>query len=148
VISRDVVQYDVDASTFGHEPGEIPNLGIKAFNASRDLAEKALKVHKCLFPDKKAILGRVLTGDQFISSHEKAKLLVETFDGACVEMEGAAIGHVCYLNSIPFLVIRSISDKADGEAVKDYKAFADEVANKSYKLLSEMIKDDIFSELK
>jgi len=148
VISKDVVQYDVDASTFGHEPGEIPNLAIKAFKASEELAERALKVHKSLFSDKKAVLGRVLTGDQFVSSRDKARLLAETFEGDCVEMEGAAVGHVCYLNNIPFLVIRSISDKADGEAIKDYKSFVDEVAKKSYKLLSEMIKNEIFLELK
>lgn len=148
VISKDVIQYDVDASTFGHELGEIPNLGIKAFKASEVLAEAALKAHRRIFPDKKAVLGRVLTGDQFISSRDKAKLIEETFEGDCVEMEGAAIGHVCYLNNIPFLVIRSISDKADGEAIEDYKAFVDEVARNSYMLLSEVIKHENFAELK
>jgi adenosylhomocysteine nucleosidase len=147
VISKDVVQYDVDASAFGHEPGEIPNLGIKAIKASEKLAKITLETHQSIFKNRKAIIGRILTGDQFISSQEKARLLAEQFRGMCVEMEGAAIGHVCYLNLTPFLVIRSISDKANGEAVEDYRIFVDEVAKRSFILLSAVIKRGIPSEL-
>lgn len=140
VISRDVVQYDVDASCFGHEPGEIPNLGIKAFKASNELIEIARSAHQQIFKNNRIVIGRILTGDQFISSPEKSHIIRTKFNGDCVEMEGGAIGQVCYLNDIPFLIIRSISDKADGTAVHDYKTFVDESAKKSFKLISSMIK--------
>ncbi|WP_422448210.1 5'-methylthioadenosine/adenosylhomocysteine nucleosidase [Thermoanaerobacterium sp. DL9XJH110] len=140
VISKDVVQYDVDATCFGHEPGEIPNLGIKYFEASGELIEIAKKVHDNAFKDKKAVIGRVLTGDQFLSSGERAAFLRNTFEGSCVEMEGGAVGQVCYLNNVPFLIIRSISDRADGRAVADYERFVEETAKRSFELVAGIIK--------
>lgn len=136
VISEDVVQYDVDGTVFGHELGEIPNLGVKNFMASSELIERAVNAHKKLFKDKKVIAGRILTGDQFISSKEKADYLKNVFNGDCVEMEGGAVGQTCFLNKTPFLIIRSISDNADGKAKIDYDVFADETAKKSYKLIT------------
>jgi adenosylhomocysteine nucleosidase len=140
VISKDVVQYDVDATCFGHELGEIPNLGVKYFQASGELIEIAKKVHDNAFQDKKAVIGRVLTGDQFLSSKERAAFLRNTFEGSCVEMEGGAVGQVCYLNNVPFLIIRSISDRADGRAVADYERFVEETAKRSFELVAGIIK--------
>ena len=65
----------------------------------------------------------VLTGDQFISSKEKKEWLFETFGGVCTEMEGAAIAQAAYLNQVPFLIVRAISDKADDSAQMDYEEF-------------------------
>ena len=74
-------------------------------------------------PDIHTFVGRVVSGDQFISDKEKKEWLVKTFSGYCTEMEGAAIAQACYLNGIPFLIVRAISDKADDSASVDYSVF-------------------------
>ena len=90
-------------------------------------------------PDIQVFVGRVLSGDQFISDKEKKQWLVDTFGGYCTEMEGAAIAQAAYLNKVPYLVIRAISDKADGSAGMDYAAFEAKAIEHSVKLLMEMV---------
>lgn len=141
VVSKDVIQHDVDSSCFGYEVGEISNMGIKSFKGSTKLINIAKKVHKKKFNKEKIFVGTILSGDQFICNKEKVTYLRKTFGGYCVEMEGAAIGHVCYLNDVPFLVIRSISDKADGTAVDDYETFVIQTAKKSYKLVEGILRE-------
>lgn len=135
VISTDVAQHDVDGTVFGHEPGEIPNLGVKFFKADENLVEIAWEVACRTLKGKKAVKGRILSGDQFICSAERVKYLRDVFDGSCVEMEGGAIGHVCYVNDVPFVVIRSISDRADDKAVVVYEKFAEEAARNSSNII-------------
>ena len=79
-----------------------------------------------------------MTGDQFISSKEKKAWLTETFGGFCAEMEGAAIAHAAYLNHIPFLIVRAISDKADDSAQMDYPTFEAKAIEHSVRLIVEM----------
>lgn len=62
----------------------------------------------------------MVSGDQFISSKEVKERLIKEFQGDCAEMEGASIAHGAYLNGIPFVIIRAISDKADDSAEMDY----------------------------
>ena len=88
----------------------------------------------------KIFTGRVVSGDQFISSKDKKKWLVETFDGTCAEMEGASIGHVASLNKVPYLVVRAISDKADDSAEMDYPSFAAMAIDNSVALMTEFVK--------
>ena len=85
-------------------------------------------------------MGRIVTGDQFVSGKEKKQWLVDTFAGFCTEMEGAAIAQACYLNSIPFLIVRAISDKADDSATVDYPVFEAKAITHSVNLLTEMIR--------
>ena len=66
--------------------------------------------------------------------------IVKQFDGYCCEMEGAAIAQAAYLNSVPFLIIRAISDKADDSATMDYPAFEAMAIDNSVKLMKEIIK--------
>ena len=74
-------------------------------------------------PDIGVYEGRVLTGDQFVSSKEKKEWLAKVFAGACTEMEGGAIAQAAWLNQVPFLIVRAISDKADDSAQMDYEEF-------------------------
>ena len=74
-------------------------------------------------PDIHVEIGRILSGDQFISDKEKKEYLITEFQGDCTEMEGAAVAHSAYLNKIPFVIIRAISDKADDSAMMDYAEF-------------------------
>ena len=80
----------------------------------------------------------MVSGDQFISDKAKKQWLIENFDGSCTEMEGAAIAQAAYLNGIPYLVIRAISDKADDSAGMDYQVFEEQAIRHSVNLLLEM----------
>lgn len=140
LISTDAVHHDVDATVFGYRPGEVPQLGIWNFEADKKLAELAEQSCRKVNPELHVHLGRVVSGDQFISSDEVKKHLIEEFCGDCVEMEGAAIAQAARLNHIPFVVIRAISDKADHSAEMDYPAFEREAAKHSARLVEDMVR--------
>ena len=115
VLSTDAIQHDVDATNFGYPLGEIPQLGTLTFEADERLRSLAKKCCEEVNPDISVYEGRILTGDQFICDKK--------FNGSCTEMEGAAIAQAAYLNKIPFLIVRAISDKADDSASMDYPEF-------------------------
>lgn len=140
VLSSDAVQHDMDATGFGYSVGQIPRVDTLAFKADERLVELAEKCCAKVNSDIHTFVGRVVTGDQFISDKEKKQWLVETFAGYCTEMEGAAIAQACYLNSIPFLIVRAISDKADDSATVDYPVFEAKAITHSVNLLTEMIR--------
>ena len=89
--------------------------------------------------DVKIFEGKVVSGDQFIGTHEAKVYLRDTFNGYCAEMEGASIAHTAYLNKTPYVVIRAISDKADGGAQMDYPTFEKKAAEHCAKLVEEFI---------
>ena len=133
VISKDSVQYDMDASAFGHPRGEIPNMDMTFFPADERLIELA--------KEAAALVGRVMTADLGVDSQALKQELTELFGGACVEMEGAAIGQAACINHIPYIVIRSISDNADGDLVETYQNnFQMSVVNAA-KMVLEMVKN-------
>lgn len=138
VLATDAVEHDVDAAVFGYAPGQIPGMEVHAFTADEELRKTAKESCEKVNPDIHVYEGRVVTGDQFISSKEKKSRLVDTFDGCCTEMEGAAIAHAAYLNGIPFLIVRAISDKADDSAQMDYPAFEAKAIEHSVRLMIEM----------
>ena len=140
VLSDDALQHDMDATGFGYEPGQIPRVDTLAFRADEELIRLAEGCCAKVNPDIHTFVGRVVTGDQFVSDKSKKQWLVDTFGGYCTEMEGAAIAQACYLNSIPFLIVRAISDKADDSASVDYPAFEAKAIVHSVNLLTEMIK--------
>lgn len=138
VLSTDTLEHDMDAVTFGYPLGQIPRMDTLSFPADEHLRSAALAACKKALPSVTVFEGRVVSGDQFISSREKKKWLIENFGGYCTEMEGAAIAHTAYLNQIPFLIIRAISDKADDSATMDYPAFEAMAIDNSVKLILEM----------
>lgn len=140
VLSDDALQHDMDATGFGYEPGQIPRVDTLEFKADEGLIHLAQECCAKVNPDIHTFVGRVVTGDQFISDKAKKQWLVDTFGGHCTEMEGAAIAQACYLNSIPFLIVRAISDKADDSATVDYPAFEAKAITHSVNLLTEMIR--------
>ncbi len=140
VLSTDVVQHDVDARGFGYEKGQIPRMDVLSFAADEKLAALAEKVCLEVNPDIQVFRGRVASGDQFISDGETKKRIKGDFDAYCTEMEGGAIGQGAYLNGVPFLIIRAISDKADNSATVDYPAFEKQAIAHCVKLTKNMIK--------
>ncbi len=123
VISQDVLHHDVNATVFGYASGQIPQMSVFSFEADAAMGEKAAAVNAEVNPEIGTFKGRVVSGDQFIDSKEKKVWLRDTFQGDCCEMEGAAIAQAAWLNNIPFLILRAISDKADGSAQMDYDEF-------------------------
>lgn len=123
VLSTDVVHHDMDATGFGYPAGQIPQMKEFSFAADEGLRKLAYDCCKEVNPEIGVFIGRVVSGDQFISDRVKKEWISKTFGGACTEMEGAAIAQAAYLNHIPFLIIRAISDKADDSADMDYSEF-------------------------
>ena len=140
VLSTDALQHDMDATNFGYPLGQIPRMEVLSFQADRRLLELARVCCKEVNPDIHVYEGRVVSGDQFVSSQEKKEWLIRNFKGSCTEMEGAAIAQAAYLNGIPFLIIRAISDKADNSATMDYPAFEAQAIDHSVNLMLEMIR--------
>ena len=135
VISTDAVQHDMDAVAFGYPVGQIPRMDTLSFTADEKLRKIAKETCERVNTDVSVFEGRVVSGDQFISDKAKKEWLVENFAGYCTEMEGAAIAHAAYLNGIPFLIIRAISDKADDSASVDYPTFEAKAIEHSVRLL-------------
>ena len=123
VLSTDVLHHDVDAIGFGYPLGQIPRMDTLSFAADEGLRKMTKEACEQVNPDIHVHEGRVVSGDQFISDKGKKEWIAANFDGYCTEMEGAAIAQAAYLNEIPFLIIRAISDKADDSAHMDYPAF-------------------------
>lgn len=140
VVSKDVLYHDFDVTGFGHKLGEIPRMERSIFSADDDLVEKALDASKKTLEKHNAIKGRIVSGDIFVSDFKIKKSLLENFNADCTEMEGAAIGHTCYVNDIPFIIIRSMSDKADGSAHNNFNEFVQEAANNSKDIVKLMLK--------
>lgn len=141
VLSTDALQHDVDASGFGYELGVIPRMPISTFKADEKLIALAKTACEKVNPDVHIFIGRVVSGDQFISDREKKDWLLDKFAGYCTEMEGAAIAQAAYLNQIPFLIVRAISDKADDSATVDYPTFEAKAIEHSVKLILEVAKN-------
>lgn len=139
LISGDALYHDVDVRIFGYQLGEVPQMGCREFKADKAMIEAAVSSCKEVNPDIHVEVGRILSGDQFISDKAKKETLIADFQGDCTEMEGAAIAHSAYLNKIPFVIIRAISDKADDSAEMDYPTFEREAAKHSAKLVEHMI---------
>ncbi|WP_024866100.1 5'-methylthioadenosine/adenosylhomocysteine nucleosidase [Butyrivibrio sp. FCS014] len=140
VLSTDACYHDVDATIFGYKKGEIPQLGTQVFTADKELIEKAKEAIKKAAPDLGIFEGRVCSGDQFISSQEVKDAIKADFGGMCTEMEGAGIAQACFLNNIPFVIIRAISDKADGSDIMDYPEFEKKAAHDCAALVLELLK--------
>lgn len=141
VLSVDALYHDMDATGFGYDLGVIPRMETSIFQADSTLLALAKEVCAKVNPDIQVFCGRVLSGDQFISDHAVKERITKNFGGYCTEMEGAAIAHAAYLNQIPFLIIRAISDKADNSATMDYGEFEEKAIEHTIQLLLGMMKE-------
>ena len=114
LIGKHVVQHDFNITAFGHSKGYITGIGDNV-ECDKDLIAKFDKVIKNI-PEKeyKIKLGIVATGDIFCTDVVMKDKIRAKFDADVVDMECAAIAQVAYLNSIPFIVVRSISDIPNG----------------------------------
>ncbi len=136
VISKDAAQHDFDTCFFGDSPGFISVINKIYFEADEKLMKAADEAAEALqIPHQ---IGRIVTGDQFICNEEKKQWLISQFQGDCTEMEGGAIAQACYMNSIPFVIIRAISDGASDGAPMQYEEFVTLAAARAMQLIEKV----------
>lgn len=138
VVAENLVQHDMDTTAFGDKMGQIPRLDTFDFKCDKEMVDLAKKACEEI-PELNSFIGRIASGDQFIANIEKIQWLDEEFGAISCEMEGASIAQVCYLNSIPFVVIRSISDNANNGAHMDYQNFIPIAVKNSTRILKQML---------
>ena len=140
VVSTDCVWYDFDVTPLGYRPGEIPGVGTINFPADEGLREATLAAAAQVAPDIHAYAGRVVSGDQFIASAGQKNRITEGFGGMCCEMEGTAIAQAAWLNEVPFVVVRAISDKPGAaDQVVDYNTFEEKAARDCAAIVAHMV---------
>lgn len=141
VVSTDALYHDMNAVDFGYKLTEIPGMKCSDFPADEKMIELAKKAFESLEESKGHALvqGRIATGDQFIASKDLKAKIMEACNPACVEMEGAAIAHACYVNNTPFLIIRCMSDMADDDGEKTYDFNEEAAALLSAKLVIKLV---------
>ena len=139
VASTDAVYHDMDATGFGYKKTEIPQMKCSDFPADGKMLEAARSAFKEFPAEHKLVFGRIATGDQFVSDKEKKSAIQETCSPACVEMEGAAVAHACWINEIPFVIIRCMSDMADDDGESTYSFNENEAASLSGSLVLSML---------
>ena len=137
VISKDLIMHDFNASPI------IPDYKIpeKYTQADGFLIKIANEAAETLgLSGNKTHTGRIASGDCFINESDVKNKLWADFEAVCVEMEGAAIAQACWMNNVPFVVVRAVSDKADEEAELSFDKFVNEASMNSGKMILEMIK--------
>lgn len=137
-IADSVVQHDMDTTALGDPAGLLSGINVVKIPTDKDTREK---IEACVAAiDANYAVGTIASGDQFLASNEVKERIVRNFDAIAGEMEGASIGHVCYVNNKPFCVIRAISDCADGSGATNYTEFLEEAAINAVKVMIEFIK--------
>jgi 5'-methylthioadenosine/S-adenosylhomocysteine nucleosidase len=138
VVSRDCLQHDVDGRALGFPRGNLLYTDLKIFTAEDALVQAALTART---DGHKIHAGRILTGDQFMTRGEinQHHYLLDELAGDAVEMEGGAMAQVCAVNGLPFVVIRTISDRADGDAIHDFNRFLPVVARNSFAIVDHIL---------
>lgn len=137
VLSRQLCYHDFDMDFLREYPPFLESI-----QASELLVEQALEAFErvdhgssCCF------VGRIATGDQFVESSQQREKIIGEHHPMCVEMEGAAVGHTCLANGIPFLVIRTMSDNADEDADQSACNFEQVAAKHSSDIVLEMLRN-------
>lgn len=136
VISADSMQHDMDVTPLGFSIGTIPYTNLRIFAADNDLKDLAISAKTSY----KIHAGRILTGDQFIADKDKFEKLKE-LEGDAIEMEGAAVAQVCVINNVPFVIIRTISDKADHSATVNFNEFLPKASKNSFEIVDHILKN-------
>ena len=122
VISKDLIEHDFDTTALD---GDELTVLVKGYDknyypADKYLIELAKSSAEKVIKNNKVYIDTIATGDQFIGDGAKVKYIRDKFKAGAIEMEGASVGHVALMFKIPFVVIRSLSDKADSNAIVDF----------------------------
>lgn len=141
VIATGVIQHDVDTSAVGDPVGMISGINLINIPCTEKMVD-ALKSTAEKMHSLKVFTGIIASGDQFLNSQEKTRLIREKFGAIACEMESGSIGQVCYINNIQFGIVRSISDNGDSNSGFDYNEFVKLAAKNSIDLLTSFLKSE------
>lgn len=139
VIATSLSQHDVDTSAIGDEIGYISGIGMINIPCTEKIVD-IIYNSKDDSMEFNLLKGHISTGDSFVCDALRSEWIYKTFNALAVEMEGCAIGQVCYLNNVDFGVIRSISDSADDSADMSYSQFMELASANSISLTLNFIK--------
>ena len=134
-VAESAVQHDMNTSALGDPVGLISGINIINFEADKKLTSIVCDVLKDKGINYQA--GVIASGDMFVDTDKQRDRIRQNFQAIACEMEGASIAHVCYINNVPFTLIRSISD-GDGSAM-DYSTFAGKAAEQSIDIVLDVI---------
>lgn len=139
-VATDAVQHDYDTTGMGEPVGALSINGGLVTYLPCDAAwrEKLLKAAEAV--GVKAVPARVASGDQFITSRDAKRRIVETFAAEACEMEGAAIAQACYLAGVPCAILRAISDSTDDDHFMEYTEFLPKAVERTHRILMEVVK--------
>ena len=140
VIGEKLIQHDFDITAFDHDKGYITGVGDYIYSDSELIEKFENAANNLKGKDYKIKKGIIATGDIFCTDIEMKNKIFSKFDADCVEMEGAAIAQVCYLDNIPFIVIRSISDSPNGNNEIDFDKFVELASKRCANILREFLK--------
>ncbi|MBR2836607.1 MAG: 5'-methylthioadenosine/adenosylhomocysteine nucleosidase [Coriobacteriales bacterium] len=139
VVSTEVIHHDVDVTALGYALCEVPGLHSITFKADPVLREAAVEACKQTDAQINIHVGRTASGDQFIAKAQDRKHISELTGALCCEMEGASIAQTCFMNKIPFVIVRAISDNADGSATIIYNEFEAKAAQQCAAVIERMV---------
>ena len=139
VIGEKLVQHDFDITAFGHKKGYISNVG-DYIESNTDLIEKMKQVILNI-PELncKAKIGNIVSGDIFCTDINLKDNLRKEFNADAIDMESASIAQVCYLDKKPFVIIRSISDKPNGNNEITFNEFLELASRRCAMILERFI---------
>lgn len=143
VIAENVIQHDIDTTAIGDKKGTVflPDGNIDYIPCDKEVVSK-IKQSCENIGETHYVTGTVATGDQFITGNERRSSLNSEFNAMACEMEGGSIGQVCYLNNIPFGIIRAISDSmSDEDDAVEYSVFSKSAAKKSIDIIIDFVKN-------
>ena len=132
VVSNEVLPHDLDLHFLKDYP---PYCGI--FKADKNLIDTAVNI--CTKQGVKSFVGRIVSGEAFITDTAVKNGIKEKFDPFAVDMESAAVGHCAYLNEVPFVSVRCISDNADDEGAMSFDEFEKIAARRVADVVLEMV---------
>lgn len=138
-VARSVVHHDLDTSPLGDPAGLISGINIINIECDENVSSLLEKCVKSLGINCKT--GVIASGDQFVCTTERKNFIRGTFNAIACEMEGASIGHVCFINGTKFGVLRAISDVADEKSHMDYDKFVPLAAKNSFEVIKRFIEE-------
>lgn len=137
VIGKKIVQHDFDITAFGHKKGYISNVGENILSDEQLIKKFAEAIKE--IKDIKIKIGTIATGDIFCTETKMKNKIKEKFEADAIEMEAASIAQVCYLDKIPFIILRSISDTPNGKNEITFEQYLELASKRCAEILEKFI---------
>ena len=139
VISSDCVEHDINCVALDEPRGQITLPNEQLIKIPADEKTSSTLAECCQNLGSHIRIGTIATGDMFVSVIGQREFIAHEFDALCCDMEGGAVGHVCYMNKVPFAILRSISDDLKFNKGEDYEQFGQLAADRAIKAMKKFI---------